>query len=155
MYPLFREREYPRNQWYIAAWSTEVTDNILARTLLDTPLVLFRDSNGDVATLDDRCPHRRFPLSKGWIENGNIVCGYHGFTFDASGRCVHVPSQQRVLDAQKTIAYPTHEYWNWIWVWLGDPALADEALLPSGELVHASDPDWQFTVGCAATDRMR
>lgn len=150
-YPLTGDQPYPRNQWYMAAWSSELVDTFVARTLLGIPLILFRDDNGKVAALDDRCPHRRFPLSKGWLSEGRIVCGYHGFTFDGTGRCVHVPSQERALESQKTISYPVREVWNWIWVWLGDPGLVDESLLPSPLSVHADEPDWKFTVGGVAS----
>lgn len=147
MYPLSGDQPYPRNQWYMAAWTSELADDLIARTILGVPLVLFRDESGKAVALDDRCPHRRFPLSKGWLDKGNIVCGYHGFTFNGKGSCVHVPSQQRPVEAQKTISYPVREVWNWIWVWLGDPSLADDNLLPSLDFVHGNDPEWLFTAG--------
>lgn len=150
MYPLAGSQPYPRNQWYVAAWSSEVADTIVARTILDTPLVLFRDAHGQVAALDDRCPHRRFPLSKGWLEHGHIVCGYHGFTFSGSGACVLVPSQTRPLESQRTAAYPVRERSNLVFVWLGNPATADEALLPDLAALHADDPEWELVVGGAA-----
>ena len=50
---------YLRNAWYAAAWIDEVADTLLARRLLDEPLVLFRDASGAAAALEDRCPHRQ------------------------------------------------------------------------------------------------
>ncbi len=148
MYPLTGDKPFPQNQWYMAAWASELPEGgILARTILGTPLVLFRDGDGKAAVLDDRCPHRRFPLSKGWLTDGAIVCGYHGFRFDGTGTCVHVPSQTRPVASQKTRAYAVHEAWNWIWVWMGDAVDADPALLPDDRLVHADEPDWHFEVG--------
>ena len=147
MYPLAGSQPYPRNQWYVAAWSVEVGDAIVGRTILDTPIVLFRNADGHVAALDDRCPHRRFPLSKGWLKDGNIVCAYHGFTFSGSGACVHVPSQARPFESQLTTAYPVRERSNLVFVWLGDPEAADEALLPDLSPLHADDPEWELVVG--------
>lgn len=155
MYPLFCKQPYPRQQWYMAAWREELTDKPLGRTILGTPIVLYRDQEGKAAALDGRCPHRRFPLAKGWVENGSIVCAYHGFAFDKAGHCVNVPSQSKPLESQKTIAFPVHESWNWIWVWMGDPNLVDYALLPSLDLVHAHEQDWHFVMGGITTLRAR
>ena len=155
MYPLFSKEPYPRNQWYMVAWGSEVTDQPLGRTLLDTPLVIYRNTEGRAIVLDGRCPHRRFPLAKGWVENGNIVCPYHGFAFNGEGQCVHVPSQSRPVDTQRTVAFPVREIWNWIWVWMGDPALADDKSLPPLNLVHADEPGWTFAHGGLRTIKAR
>lgn len=76
----------------VAALSSEIDRTLLARTLLETRVVLFRKRDGSVSALHDRCPHRSFPLSKSKLEDDTIVCGYHGITYDGSGRCLHVPS---------------------------------------------------------------
>lgn len=155
MYPLFCKEPYPRNQWYMAAWSHEVTNQPFGRTVLDTPLVLYRKADGGVVVLDGRCPHRRYPLAKGWVENDSIVCPYHGYSFNAEGQCTHVPSQSRPVETQKTIAFPVRELWNWIWVWMGDPDLADEEALPPLRLVHANEAEWTFTQGGLRTIKAR
>lgn len=79
-----------RAGWQLAALSSDVGDGPLARTVADTPLVLFR-TRGGVAALVDRCPHRNYPLSKGRVEDGAITCPYHGWRFAADGACVSVP----------------------------------------------------------------
>ena len=79
---------YPKDCWYVAATSDEVGDGLTARRLLDTPVLLFRLSDGSVAALEDRCAHRPYPLSAGHREGDLVVCGYHGCTYDATGRCV-------------------------------------------------------------------
>src|SRR6267154_5602425 len=71
--------EFPRNQWYVAAYGSEITDELLARTICGEPLVFWRDSAGRVVALADRCVHRRFPLSQSNRVGDTIVCGYHGF----------------------------------------------------------------------------
>ena len=59
---------YLRNNWYQAAWASELSEAPLARTLLDEPIVFFRTGEG-IAALQDRCPHRFAPLSAGRFEN--------------------------------------------------------------------------------------
>jgi vanillate O-demethylase monooxygenase subunit len=112
------------------AWAEELEGSpIIARTLLETPLVLFRNEDGELACLLDRCPHRFAPLSKGKLEQNQIVCGYHGLGFDKSGACTHNP-HGRISDGMKVDSYPVAEKHCAIWVWLGDSENADPALIP-------------------------
>ena len=60
-------------------------------TLLGENIVLWLDRDGNPAALQDRCCHRTAKLSKGFCEDGNIVCGYHGWTYDRTGKCVRIP----------------------------------------------------------------
>jgi len=80
-----------RNAWYVAAWSMEIEEKPVARTILDEPVVMYRTANGEVAALVDACPHRFAPLSMGRLTNDQIRCPYHGLVFDTSGACVHNP----------------------------------------------------------------
>ena len=84
---------YLRNAWYVAAWSDDLLDGqLLPRTIMKEPIVLYRKSDGKVVALEDRCPHRFAPLHMGKIVNGDCVqCPYHGLEFDASGACVLNP----------------------------------------------------------------
>ncbi len=116
---------YIRNAWYVAAWHHELPGGAdrapLARTLLGAPVVLFRQADGSPAALEDRCPHRRMPLSMGSVVGDNLQCGYHGFTLNAAGRCVRIPGQDSIPEAARVRAYPVVEKWRWIWIWPGDP----------------------------------
>ncbi len=77
--------------WYVACASSELEDLPIARTLLGTPLVLFRGPDGKPAALLDRCAHRNVPLSLGRRVDGRLECGYHGWQYAEDGRCVKVP----------------------------------------------------------------
>ena len=81
-----------KNTWYIAAWSRDIRDELVARTILSEAIVLFRNSDGAVVALEDACPHRKLPLSKGRILGDVVECGYHGLQFDCSGNCVVAPT---------------------------------------------------------------
>ncbi|HLB15359.1 MAG TPA: Rieske 2Fe-2S domain-containing protein [Burkholderiales bacterium] len=92
-----------RNAWYVAAWDHEVTaERPFGRCLLNEPVVLYRTRSGAVAALEDRCCHRHFPLHRGAVAGDFLECGYHGFTYDASGKCVRVPGQDVVPAAAPT-----------------------------------------------------
>lgn len=144
MYPLEEELTYPRQQWWVAAKSSEVGRELLQRTLLEEDVVFYRTLGGEVVALAARCPHRLYPLAKGKLNGDSIECGYHGFTFGASGRCVHIPTQDKVPESMRVRRYPTAEWMGWVWIWMGDPAQADAALLPKPE---CAGPGWDIVVG--------
>jgi phenylpropionate dioxygenase-like ring-hydroxylating dioxygenase large terminal subunit len=112
---------YPKDCWYVAATSAEVGDGLTARRLLDTPVLLFRLSDGSIAALEDRCAHRPYPLSAGHREGDAVVCGYHGCTYDATGRCVRMPSQDTPPLGAQVRSFPVVERRPFVWVWTGKP----------------------------------
>jgi phenylpropionate dioxygenase-like ring-hydroxylating dioxygenase large terminal subunit len=132
-----------RNSWYVAAWDREVTRAPLGKVLLGEPVVLYRREDGMPVALEDRCCHRHLPLSMGRVEGDDLRCGYHGLRFDAGGRCVEIPGQARIPPAARVRAYPVREKYRWVWIWMGDPAKADPALIPNWW--WAEDPAWAFT----------
>ncbi|HVC55600.1 MAG TPA: aromatic ring-hydroxylating dioxygenase subunit alpha [Stellaceae bacterium] len=118
---------FARNAWYIAAWADELGAAPLARRICNEPVVLFRDGTGTVGALADRCCHRAAPLHQGAVVGAGIQCGYHGLVFDASGRCVAIPGQRLIPDDARVRTYPVVEKDQMVWLWMGDPALADPA----------------------------
>jgi phenylpropionate dioxygenase-like ring-hydroxylating dioxygenase large terminal subunit len=114
-----------RNYWYVAASDSEVGRNPLGRMILGQPVVLFRTEAGTPVALEDRCAHRHLPLSMGKIVGDTLQCHYHGLRYDPTGRCVRIPGQDQIPPSAKVTAYPVAERYRWIWIWMGDPALAD------------------------------
>jgi phenylpropionate dioxygenase-like ring-hydroxylating dioxygenase large terminal subunit len=113
---------YLRNAWYVAAWSDDLADGqLLARTILKEPVVLYRKQDGNVAALQDRCPHRFAPLSMGKIVKGDCVqCPYHGLEFDASGACVLNPHGTKNIPSRARVrSFPVTEKHKAIWIWMG------------------------------------
>lgn len=125
-----------RRVWYMAAWSSEVGAALLRRRICGRAVVLFRLENGDVAALDDRCPHRFAPLSRGDRIGDTIRCGYHGLTFDAKGACVHNPFGDSIPKGAKVAARPVEERNGIIWIWMGDPDSADAAAIPDFSMME-------------------
>lgn len=129
-------RSFPLNAWYMAAWSSEVSDGLFARRLLDRPVLLFRDKDGSAVAFDDRCPHRFAPLSRGCKTARGIQCAYHGLTFDSDGVCVHNPVGNGHIPAGTAVRnYPLVERDRILWIWMGDAGLANQSLIPDMSLV--------------------
>jgi phenylpropionate dioxygenase-like ring-hydroxylating dioxygenase large terminal subunit len=134
---------FPKNGWYAAIWSKDLKAEPVARTFLGEQVVLFRGENGQPAALEDRCCHRAAPLSLGAVEGDHLRCGYHGLTFDTKGRCVSIPGQDMVPSSARVRAYPVAERYNVIWIWMGDPARADDTKIV--EMPWLSDHGWTLT----------
>jgi nitrite reductase/ring-hydroxylating ferredoxin subunit len=127
------------NAWYVWGWTTDVEAGgpPAGRVIAGQPIVIWRDSAGSIHAAEDRCPHRHTALSQGRIENDRLVCMYHGMTFGGDGRCSHMPLMDKAPDVRLRV-YPVLESDDWIWVWPGDPAKADPALVPKA--FGISDP---------------
>jgi phenylpropionate dioxygenase-like ring-hydroxylating dioxygenase large terminal subunit len=106
-------------------------------TLLAERIVVWKDGDGQLSALEDRCCHRTAALSRGYYDGGMLVCGYHGWTYDRSGRCVRIPQLQRdgVPESARVRSYPAAERYGYAWVCL------DEApLLGIPEIEEWDDP---------------
>ena len=123
---------FPKNTWYVACTSDEVKDKPLGRRICNELMVFFRDEAGGIAALEDFCPHRGAPLSLGFVKEGRLVCGYHGLEMGCKGHTVAMPGQ-RVRGFPAIRHFPVVERHGFIWVWPGEAALADVALLPHFE----------------------
>lgn len=94
-------------------------------SLLGEKLIAFRNSNGKVGLLSEKCPHRRASLFFGRNEEGGIRCAYHGWKFDTNGNCVDMPSEPSVSNFRQKIkqtAYVTEEKGGLVWAYLGQEA---------------------------------
>jgi len=142
--------DYPRDAWYVAAWDYEVARKPLARTIAGQPLALFRTEDGVPVALADACWHRLAPLSMGTlVGRDEIQCPYHGLRYDSAGRCTAMPAQETINPSATVPSFPIVDRYRYVWVWPGDPAKADPALIPDmsqmtdaawtgdGELIHA------------------
>jgi vanillate O-demethylase monooxygenase subunit len=132
------------NGWYIGAWSDEVGRTLLQRWIVGRPVCFYRLQDGTVTALEDRCPHRRFPLSLGRLDGDVIECNYHGYRIDDGGVCVGVAEQPDKPKAS-VHRFPLVERDGVVWIWPGDPALADESLLPDTSWL--TDPGWTHVHG--------
>jgi phenylpropionate dioxygenase-like ring-hydroxylating dioxygenase large terminal subunit len=135
--------EFLRNAWYVAAMSDEVGRTPMSRVLLNEPVVMYRKEDGTAVALEDRCCHRRAPLSKGKVVGDDLQCGYHGFTFAASGACVAIPGQERVPASVSVRGYTLVERYGFLWIWMGEAMKADPATIP--DFKENVDAGWHPT----------
>ncbi len=117
-------------RWYVACRSDELASAApLPRVILDTPLVLFRDADGTARALLDRCAHRNVPLSRGYCEGGQLVCGYHGWCYGGDGVVTKVPALvgAQTGKARRVPSHPVVERQGYVWAWM------DAEVPPEGE----------------------
>jgi phenylpropionate dioxygenase-like ring-hydroxylating dioxygenase large terminal subunit len=116
------------NRWYMIARSADVKDRPLGREVWKQRVVLFRTSSGAVHALEDVCAHRLVRLSHGRMVGDQIECNYHGWRFDAAGRCSHIPhlASKPVLPNCAVKSFPVLERYGFVWIYPGDPRRADD-----------------------------
>ena len=138
---------YVRNAWYVAGWSSEFGEALTPVTILEEHIVMFRASDGTIVALEDRCPHRLLPLSKGRRIGDTIQCGYHGMTFGRDGACVRVPGQDNLPASAAVPTWPVVERHGIVWIWMGEPSRADAGAI--FDLPQFTDPAWHAHQGDA------
>jgi phenylpropionate dioxygenase-like ring-hydroxylating dioxygenase large terminal subunit len=128
-----------RRFWYATVPVANLREGPKPFTLLGENIVLFLDAAGEPAALEDRCCHRTAKLSKGWCRDGNIVCGYHGWEYDRTGKLINIPQfpfEQEVPNA-KAKSYSAQSKYGYVWVAL------DEPLKPIPEIPEDGDPKYR------------
>jgi phenylpropionate dioxygenase-like ring-hydroxylating dioxygenase large terminal subunit len=143
----------PRRGWYIASPSCRLMDKPLAARIADQHLVLFRDAEGRAHALIDRCSHRGVELSLGRIEDGALACGYHGWRYDGSGQCTHIPSltEGRLIPKGCAVrSYPTVEQDSYVWVWIDASAPSPKLPPPIPGFAEAGWKQGTVALECTA-----
>jgi renierapurpurin 18,18'-hydroxylase len=115
--------------WYPVAWSDELRPGrVLGRRFANQPIALYRSMTGAAFALEDRCAHRQVPLHLGVVCGEALKCHYHGWTYEGNGKCAEVPylGKERLPNGVKS--YPVREVDGLIFIFPGDPALAESRL---------------------------
>jgi len=136
-----------RNAWYVAAWADDLGEEPLAKTFLDDPVALFRDEAGIAHAIAGRCPHRFAPLGHGTMVGSHLQCPYHGLRFDGTGACVFNPHEKGIVPQVSVPVYPLVERYRLLWIWMGEPARADDTLIP--DFAWLAEPRWDAVRGTA------
>lgn len=135
-----------RNAWYVACWDYTLDETgMFATRIANEPIVIYRGETGRLVALEDRCCHRAAPLSFGRREGDDLRCMYHGLKFAPDGQCIEIPGQERIPRHACVKAYAVVEKHSWIWVWMGDPAAADESFIPPA--TRLDDPAFMLKSG--------
>jgi len=127
--------------WYVAATADELDSSPVGRRILGVDIVLWRGASGRVTAFENRCAHRAFPLSHSIIDGDQLVCGYHGCTYDQDGTCVHIPSQERVPSGMSIRVFPVVEDPPFVWIWTGSPGAA--ATTPPPTVPWVREAGWE------------
>lgn len=128
--------------WYPAEWSERVRPGSVTEVIFwGDRLALFRDERGGLGAMENRCAHRHIPLTMGHVHGCNLVCIYHGWSYDRCGRLVKMEHDDfgKKLPKVRLRSYPVKERYGLIWIFPGNPALADSVPLP--EIEHAEGAD--------------
>ncbi|WP_341526714.1 aromatic ring-hydroxylating dioxygenase subunit alpha [Nostoc sp. UHCC 0302] len=123
-----------KNFWYACEFSSAVTNKPKQIVILNQRFVLYRNSQGQVIALKDQCPHRGAALSLGWVEQGCIRCPYHGWKFQADGKCIEIPSNGTGTPIPKRASvdsYPIKEKYGFVWLFYGDLPAEERPPLPN------------------------
>lgn len=131
-----------RNMWYPLLLSKEVgKGKLVKKRRMGKVLLFFREKNGEIRCIDDKCAHRGASLSLGEHKGDRVACPFHGFEYAGSGKCMCVPANGREAEVPANIAvksYRTAERDGFIWVWNGDE------MKEYPEIPHFADIDGKF-----------
>lgn len=135
----------PNNCWYAVAPAATLADQPVLVPFAGQEYVLFRDASGIPVCFENRCPHRGAALSLGSSQDGCLRCAFHGWMFDAQGRCIEVPADgagtsrpsRSNLRDKRTVC----DHAGFIWLWHGE-AQSDRNLLP--DLPEFDSTQWQY-----------
>lgn len=145
-----------RRFWHPVAWADDVSDRPFAARLLDEPLVLVR-LDGEIRAFKDLCVHRGTALSLGWVEDGCLVCPYHGWTYDPDGVCTRIPASHgtNIPRRARITPYAAAEHAGLIWVCLeGSPAMPLPDFPEWGDPTYRIIPIPQYDWHCSAARRV-
>lgn len=131
------------NYWYPVLWADQLKPgDIVSVQVWESSLAVYRDADGTVNALADACPHKGVELHRGEVQGNNLVCPYHGWEFNNEGECVSIPyfPKDQKLPCARARSYPTQEAYGIVWVFPGEPALADVQPLP--QVPEYDQPGW-------------
>jgi phenylpropionate dioxygenase-like ring-hydroxylating dioxygenase large terminal subunit len=138
-----REVGINENYWYPVVWSHQLKIGEVKPVMVwQQAIALYRDAQGQPHALADACPHKGVALHKGEVQGDRLVCPYHGWEFDREGQCVNIPyfPKEQKLPCAQARSYPTREKYGIVWVFPGNPALAETQPFP--EIPQYGDPNW-------------
>ena len=129
--------------WYPVGWANKLKPgDIMPVVIWQQAIAIYRDADGKLQALEDFCPHKGVALHKGKVQGCNLACGYHGWEFNGTGKCVSIPYQPQTqkLPRAQIRSYPIQEKYNLIWIFPGDCSIASTEKLP--EIAEFDHPDW-------------
>jgi phenylpropionate dioxygenase-like ring-hydroxylating dioxygenase large terminal subunit len=134
------------NYWY----AVELSNNLKKGKSLEvifwkSPIAIFRGKDGKVRALENRCAHRQLRLTSGIVDGNNLICQYHGWTYDGCGKCIAISHEigsgrKDRLPKIQIRTFPVQEKYGLIWVFPGDPEKASTVPLPEIPQLESEKP---------------
>jgi vanillate O-demethylase monooxygenase subunit len=136
------------NCWYMIGASADFpAEKLTGHVVAKKPIVAWRTKHGQVVAYDDRCAHKRFPLSKGRLmKDGTLECAYHGLRYDMTGKCVMIPSHPTGPISPQAVVrpFPIIEQDGLVWLWPGDVEVSETRKPP--RLPEVGSNDWKTEI---------
>jgi len=129
--------------WYAVEWDAALKpENVIDVQLWDTAVAVFRGRNGRISAIENRCAHRQVKLSHGFVEDCRLKCTYHGWTYGPDGRLVDIPHDRfgKPFPSVQLRTFPVEVRYGLIWVFFGDPALANRKQIPKIPELEGNKP---------------
>ena len=144
--------------WYPAEWDKNLAPGEVTEVKFwDTSVALFRGEDGTLGAVENRCAHRQVKLSRGEVKGCELMCSYHGWTYNCAGKLTEVGHEHfgGKMPAVTLRTYPVQVKYGLIWIFFGDPSLMEERPLPTIEVLEGDKP-WvsvplDFTIKCHPT----
>ena len=142
--PDLRKTALDPDFWYPVARSRDVKHGkARAVSFAGDPVVLVRTKAGELFALEDRCAHRQIPLHVGVVTEKTIRCGYHGWEYDGTGKCVSVPYIDACSMRPNSVRrYPTREAYGFVFIFPGRAERVAEREFPN--VASATDPRYKI-----------
>ncbi|MEJ0019574.1 MAG: aromatic ring-hydroxylating dioxygenase subunit alpha [Acetobacteraceae bacterium] len=121
------------DHWYAVGQAADLRrGQVMETRFLGRSIAVFRGTDGALAAVENRCAHRHLKLSLGEVAGCRLVCAYHGWAYDASGTLASVAHETfgRSIARIRIASFPVRERYGLIWLFPGNPALADAVPLP-------------------------
>ena len=133
------------NHWYAVEFDAKViSGRVVQVKFWHSAVALFRDADGQLHAVEDRCAHRQLELSSGNVVGNRLVCPYHGWSYDGQGQLAGVPHDLfgRKLPNCQLDSFPVRVRYGLIWIFFGDRERADEVAMPEIPELEGSSP-WE------------
>lgn len=138
-------RKYLKDCWWVAGLSHEFKPGELTgHTIAGSSVVIWRTRQGKVVAFDNRCCHKRFPLSESTLlDDGLLQCAYHGLCYNDEGKCVRIPAHPdgNIPEQARLRPFPIIEQDGLVWIWTGNPERAAQFQPP--RTPEIADPTWE------------
>ena len=128
--------------WYAVEYDRAVRPGrVLETRFWNTSIAIYRGEDGSLRALENRCAHRQLKLSLGQVDGDHLVCAYHGWCYDGAGRVARIPHDLcgRPMPSLRVRSYPIQVRYGLIWLFPGDPALAEDRRIPDIPELEGAD----------------